>query len=136
MSSPGAEDAGISTACLDDLQVESALLSVIAEHRPVGTHRHWNVIPVLTKFKARVDKLSSVREAEGIEVWSDTNKAEDPNAIRAKLEEWYDLAALNDMVRDIADEVAARPCAQLSACLAGGHMGRDLGGRSRRRRGR
>lgn len=99
MSSPGTEDAGGSAACLDNLQVESALLSVIAEHRPVGTHRHWNIIPILTKFKAVVDRLSSVREAEGLEVWSDTQKAEDPSAIRAKLEEWYDLAALNEMVR-------------------------------------
>lgn len=83
--------------CLDDIEIEAALLTLIAKYRPVGMHRHFHLICVLQKLKQAAEKVARQREQANEAQMDRTETLQNPEAIWQKLSEWYDLEALNEL---------------------------------------
>lgn len=120
--SPAPPSVGGARYFLDEIRVEAALLAAVASHRPVGTSRHWNMLPVLRKLQRAVEIECFRRVEEGLPALKAEPSADDEDAdeeeddndrdalavqqataqstepIWGKLEQWYDLSALNELV--------------------------------------
>ncbi|KDN52619.1 hypothetical protein K437DRAFT_173958 [Tilletiaria anomala UBC 951] len=84
-------------AFLDDIEVESALLSAVSSHRPVGIHRHFHLIRILQKLSQAVEKIDESRKEDSRPPLTGQAALQDSKLIWNKLEEWYDLTALNEL---------------------------------------
>lgn len=70
-----------------DTAEETALLRAISQFRPLGVHRHFNMISIVHALHAHAAEHGGAQAAPTVE------------AIWAKLRDFYDLDGLNELVR-------------------------------------